>query len=169
MELNILHQAVAPSIIKFYGAFYTESSVHLCVEYMDSGSIDRLTAFQIGEQFEDSEEIITWEGLPEDVLSRILGSTIRGLKFLKDKLEVIHRGTSFFNCIRSVDAERWTIQDVKPTNILANSKGEIKLCDFGVSGQLQKSIANTMVGCQTYMAVRLVHCLAPSRFLMHFV
>ncbi|KAF8919821.1 MAP kinase, partial [Mucidula mucida] len=119
MELNILHQAVAPSIIKFYGAFYTESCVHLCVEYMDAGSLDKLTAFTIG--------------LPEEVLSRILGSTIRGLKFLKDKLEVIHR-------------------DVKPTNILANSRGQIKLCDFGVSGQLQKSIANTMVGCQTYMA-----------------
>ncbi|KAF9051185.1 MAP kinase [Hymenopellis radicata] len=133
MELNILHQAVGPSIIKFYGAFYTESCVHLCVEYMDAGSLDKLTAFSIGEQFEVSGETITWRGLPEEVLSRILGSTIRGLKFLKDKLEVIHR-------------------DVKPTNILANSRGQIKLCDFGVSGQLQKSIANTMVGCQTYMA-----------------
>ncbi len=92
MELNILHQAVAPSIIKFYGAFYTESCVHLCVEYMDAGSLDKLTAFTIGEQFQVSGETITWQGLPEEVLSRILGSTIRGLKFLKDKLEVIHRG-----------------------------------------------------------------------------
>ena len=44
--------------------------------------------------------------------------------------------------------------DVKPTNVLANKKGEIKLCDFGVSGQLEKSLAKTNIGCQSYMAVR---------------
>ena len=45
--------------------------------------------------------------------------------------------------------------DVKPTNVLANMKGEIKLCDFGVSGQLIRSLARTNVGCQSYMAVCL--------------
>ncbi len=43
--------------------------------------------------------------------------------------------------------------DVKPTNVLINKKGEIKLCDFGVSGQLEKSLAKTNIGCQSYMAV----------------
>jgi mitogen-activated protein kinase kinase len=42
--------------------------------------------------------------------------------------------------------------DVKPTNVLVNRKGEIKLCDFGVSGQLEKSLAKTNIGCQSYMA-----------------
>ena len=60
----------------------------------------------------------------------------RGLAFLKDNLGVMHR-------------------DVKPTNVLVNRKGQIKLCDFGVSGQLEKSIARTNVGCQSYMAVSL--------------
>lgn len=46
-------------------------------------------------------------------------------------------------------------KDVKPTNILANKKGEIKLVDFGVSGQLEKSLAKTNIGCQSYMAVSL--------------
>ena len=45
--------------------------------------------------------------------------------------------------------------DVKPTNVLVNKKGEIKLCDFGVSGQLEKSLAKTNIGCQSYMAVGL--------------
>jgi len=58
---------------------------------------------------------------------------VRGLKFLKDELQIIHR-------------------DVKPTNVLVNKKGEIKLCDFGVSGQLEKSLAKTNIGCQSYMA-----------------
>jgi predicted unusual protein kinase regulating ubiquinone biosynthesis (AarF/ABC1/UbiB family) len=44
--------------------------------------------------------------------------------------------------------------DVKPTNVLVNRKGQVKLCDFGVSGQLNKSLAKTNIGCQSYMAVR---------------
>ena len=35
---------------------------------------------------------------------------------------------------------------MKPSNILVNSQGEIKICDFGVSGQLIDSMANSFVG-----------------------
>jgi len=53
--------------------------------------------------------------------------------------------------IRSI---HWCTVDVKPTNVLVNSKGQVKLCDFGVSGQLVQSMAKTHIGCQSYMAVR---------------
>lgn len=43
-------------------------------------------------------------------------------------------------------------RDIKPSNILVNSKGHIKLCDFGVSGELVNSVADTFVGTSTYMA-----------------
>lgn len=36
--------------------------------------------------------------------------------------------------------------------MLVNAKGQVKLCDFGVSGQLEKSLAKTNIGCQSYMA-----------------
>ncbi|KIK09953.1 hypothetical protein K443DRAFT_671266 [Laccaria amethystina LaAM-08-1] len=117
MELDVLHRAVAPEIVEFYGAFFIESCVYYCMEYMDAGSLDKLQG----------------AGVPEDVLGRIAGSMVRGLKFLKDDLNIIHR-------------------DVKPTNVLVNRKGEIKLCDFGISGELDKSLAKTNIGCQSYMA-----------------
>ena len=44
-------------------------------------------------------------------------------------------------------------KDIKPSNILCNSRGSIKLCDFGVSGELINSIANTFVGTSIYMSV----------------
>jgi mitogen-activated protein kinase kinase len=76
MELDILHRAVAPEIVEFYGAFFIESCVYYCMEYMNAGSLDKLLG----------------PGVPEDVLGRIAGSMVRGLKFLKDELQIIHRG-----------------------------------------------------------------------------
>lgn len=43
--------------------------------------------------------------------------------------------------------------DVKPSNVLLMSSGQIKICDFGVSGELINSIADTFVGTSTYMSV----------------
>lgn len=43
-------------------------------------------------------------------------------------------------------------RDVKPSNILLSHTGALKLCDFGVSGELINSIAVTFVGTSTYMS-----------------
>ncbi|GJN67655.1 hypothetical protein PLIIFM63780_005097 [Purpureocillium lilacinum] len=116
-ELVILHECVSPYIIDFYGAFFQEGAVYICIEYMDGGSIDKLYD----------------GGIPESILRKITYSTVMGLKTLKDDHNIIHR-------------------DVKPTNVLVNTRGQIKICDFGVSGNLVASIAKTNIGCQSYMA-----------------
>ncbi|PWW76623.1 kinase-like protein [Tuber magnatum] len=68
-----------------------------------------------------------------DVLGKISEAVVEGLNYLYNVHRILHR-------------------DVKPSNILVNSRGSIKLCDFGVSGELINSIADTFVGTSTYMS-----------------
>jgi mitogen-activated protein kinase kinase len=68
-----------------------------------------------------------------DVVGHVALAVLEGLTYLYDVHRIIHR-------------------DIKPSNILCNSQGQIKICDFGVSGQLINSIADTFVGTSTYMS-----------------
>lgn len=71
--------------------------------------------------------------IPEGILGKVSIAVLHGLMYLRETHNIIHR-------------------DVKPSNILVNSRGEIKLCDFGVSGQLIDSMANSFVGTRSYMS-----------------
>ncbi|KAI0248641.1 kinase-like domain-containing protein [Lactifluus subvellereus] len=68
-----------------------------------------------------------------EVVAMVAHAVLEGLTYLYDVHRIIHR-------------------DIKPSNILFNSKGQIKICDFGVSGELINSIADTFVGTSTYMS-----------------
>ncbi|EGD72769.1 STE/STE7 protein kinase [Salpingoeca rosetta] len=70
--------------------------------------------------------------ISEPVLAVITRSVLDGLSYLS-KVKVMHR-------------------DVKPSNILVNRQGHIKLCDFGVSRELEQSVTRTFVGTNAYMA-----------------
>ena len=50
--------------------------------------------------------------------------------------------------------EKRVHRDIKPSNLLINSKGEAKVSDFGISAELQNSVAmcGTFVGTFKYMS-----------------
>lgn len=53
------------------------------------------------------------------------------------------------------------LSDVKPSNVLINALGQVKMCDFGISGYLVDSVAKTIdAGCKPYMAVSTLASVA---------
>jgi len=83
-------------------------------------------------EYMDAGSLDKYACVPYQVLVKVASSIANGLSELS-KLKILHR-------------------DVKPSNMLVNTKGQIKLCDFGVSTLLIDSIARTYVGTNAYMA-----------------
>lgn len=58
-----------------------------------------------------------------------------------------------FNGLAHLHSKKIIHRDIKPSNVLVSRNGIIKLCDFGVSGELVDSVATTWTGTSMYMAV----------------
>lgn len=83
--------------------------------------------------------------IPEKILGKMAVAIVKALHYLKEKHGVIHR-------------------DVKPSNILLDEAGMVKLCDFGISGRLVDSKAKTRsAGCAAYMAPERIDPPDPTR------
>lgn len=125
MDLEVVMKSnECPYIVQFYGALFKEGDCWICMELMDT-SLDKFYKF-IYEKLR--------QRIPEKIIGKITVATVKALNYLKEQLMIIHR-------------------DVKPSNILLDKRGNIKLCDFGISGQLVDSIARTRdAGCRPYMA-----------------
>ncbi|XP_008415331.1 dual specificity mitogen-activated protein kinase kinase 4 isoform X3 [Poecilia reticulata] len=126
MDLDVvMRSSDCPYIVQFYGALFREGDCWICMELMAT-SLDKFYKFVYG----SLDDVI-----PEEILGKITLATVKALNHLKENLKIIHR-------------------DIKPSNILLDRNGNIKLCDFGISGQLVDSIAKTRdAGCRPYMAV----------------
>lgn len=114
-------------VVKFYGVKFNNEPADclICMELMDT-SLEKFYKFVYDVKNEE---------IPEPILGRIVYATVNALNYLKEKHQIIHR-------------------DVKPSNILVDRHGAIKMCDFGISGRLVDSIAASRdAGCQLYMAV----------------
>lgn len=113
------------------------------MEFMDKGSLDGIYK-KIG-------------AIDIEVVGHVALAVLEGLTYLYDVHRIIHRGIHTHS-FAMVCTDAHTL-DIKPSNILCNSHGQIKICDFGVSGELINSIADTFVGTSTYMSV----CPPPRR------
>lgn len=124
-EVRAIQDASAcPEVVFFYGLTFNEGDCLICMELMDL-SLEKL--YKIVHE-------IAKEKFDETVFGIIGCLILSALNNLKQLKRIIHR-------------------DVKPSNILLNSKGQLKLCDFGISGYLEDSIARTKdVGCRPYMS-----------------
>lgn len=79
-ELSVLAKSNSPHIINFYGCFLHSTSVFLCLELMDVGSLSRLIRHQQGNP------------IPSPVLAAIAYQVIQGMEFLRTELHMAHRG-----------------------------------------------------------------------------
>lgn len=125
-ELQYNRLCNSPNIVKYYGTFLVElqSMIGIAMEFMGGRSLDAIYKRVI--------EIDSTNRMNEKVLGKISESVLRGLSYLHLQ-RIIHR-------------------DIKPSNILLDRYGNVKLCDFGVSGEVVNSLATTFVGTQYYMA-----------------
>lgn len=73
--------------------------------------------------------------VPEPYLAELTRQMLQGLSFLHDTARICHR-------------------DVKPSNLLLSSSGQLKISDFGTSSQLSNSMSKCLswVGTVTYMS-----------------
>ncbi|KAK9472903.1 Pkinase-domain-containing protein [Dipodascopsis tothii] len=114
----------SPHIVKYYGRFVSPNtaSISIAMEFCAGGSLDSIYTH------------VKARGgrIGEKVLGRIAEGVLSGLSYLHER-KIIHR-------------------DIKPQNILLDGNGQVKLCDFGVSGEVVNSLATTFTGTSYYMA-----------------
>lgn len=125
-ELQYNRLCHLPYIVKYYGTFLVEKQlmIGIAMEYMGGGTLDAI--------YKRVLEMDRTNRINEKVLGKVAEAVLRGLSYLHDQ-RIIHR-------------------DIKPLNILFDKLGNVKLCDFGVSGEVVNSLATTFVGTQYYMA-----------------
>lgn len=136
-ELSVALKLAAkkcPYIVDFFGYCLRDGDVWICMELMDF-SLEAVKKHV----YEVKKTVI-----PEEIVGKICSAVLMALHYLQKELNVMHR-------------------DIKPSNIVMNWNGDIKLCDFGLTGQLINSIAKTKeIGCRPYMAPERIDPLRPS-------
>lgn len=123
-ELAFNKECASEHICKYYGQFDDISgTISIAMEFCEGGSLEGV--------YREVRKLGGRTG--EKVLGKVAEGVLNGLTYLHGR-KIIHR-------------------DIKPSNILLCRNGQVKLCDFGVSGEFgTKGDANTFIGTSYYMA-----------------
>ncbi|EFJ51614.1 hypothetical protein VOLCADRAFT_73333 [Volvox carteri f. nagariensis] len=131
---DVIRKQVTTELRTLYGAAH-RNVVKYSAAWFDNGAITIAMEYCDAGSLADLLKRLAGPGLPEPVIAHIARQLVAGLHYLHKELKVVHR-------------------DIKPSNLLLNGKGEVKISDFGVSGQLASSVSNCLswVGTVTYMS-----------------
>jgi serine/threonine protein kinase len=103
-EIKLLQSLNHPNVIKYYSSFRADDNYYIITEYLSNGSLESLLK-KNRQNGKLIEERIIWS---------LLIQTLNGLLYLHETKKIIHR-------------------NIKPDNLLLDSKGKLKILDFGVS------------------------------------
>ena len=134
-ELRILSQLQSEALVGFQGAFLEDDAVVLVMEYMNGGSLEQWRKKNKSANDSDSWSAQSFQIKREPFFASIAYQVLTGLEYLHSQ-RIIHR-------------------DIKPGNILLNRRGDVKLCDFGISslhGEEDASLQTTVIGTSRFMS-----------------
>jgi len=119
-EANLLATLTHPSIPRIYDYFSEDDRSYLVLEYIHGQDIEAIISEASG--FLTEEQVLTWAIELCDVLS-----------FLHN-----HKPDPII------------FRDMKPSNVMIDSSGNVKLIDFGIAKTFQSGQKGTMIGTEGY-------------------
>jgi len=121
-------------IVQWYGVLDEQETIYIIMEYCKYG--DFLNIIKKVDSYHKlhTSNLNLVQFIPESIILQFCKSVVEALYYLKNVHQIIHR-------------------DIRPSNILVDPSGQIKVCDFSIAGNLQNSIAFTKdAGVQAYLA-----------------
>lgn len=140
-EISILSELNSPYVTKYHGSFLKGSDLWIIMEFCSGGSCADLMKPGL---------------IHEEYITIILRELLLGLEYLHSDKK-LHRDVKG-QVLRAFTEIMGANARATAANILLSANGQVKLADFGVSGQLTATMTkkNTFVGTPFWMAPEVI-------------